>query len=208
MKIFLRNQQPNLSSFLRQMRFWPVSYRNLAKLPTRTFVAWIPFPEPVRSLHGLDLDFLFRYEVFPPNMLASFGEWRLQDRSMETGDIIVQQAQIPPFPVSLKLIFGVRVFSVYRTDTEAGFAYETLVGHPETGTNRFCFFVEEDALFCAVHTVAAPGLFLSRLLAPFFTNWYVNFCNRKALLRLRQNFLKHNLLAKAAAPARVERDRL
>jgi hypothetical protein len=68
----------------------------------------------------------------------------------------------------------------------------TLTGHPETGINEFSFSVENGSLFAAVRTAAAPGLFLSRILAPVFTKPYVAFCNARALERMTENFVRHN----------------
>jgi uncharacterized protein (UPF0548 family) len=50
----------------------------------------------------------------------------------------------------LKLLFGVRVLSVYRTAAATGFSYGTLTGHPEMGTNEFSFSLEDGSLFAAV----------------------------------------------------------
>lgn len=201
MRTSFRNREKRLADYLPDLKASRLSYKTLTGLPERTIRSPVPVSEVPRDLRECDLDFLFRYDVFPPRILKFFGEWQLHDREMRVGDVIVQQAQIPPCGVGLKFLFGVRVLSVYRTAATAGFSYGTLAGHPETGTNEFSFSLEDGSLFAAVRTVAAPGLFLSRLLAPVFTRRYVAFCNAQALRRMVANYLKFNPVPEVGAPA-------
>lgn len=191
MKISFRNHETRLAGYLPGLKASPLSYESLTGLPARTIRRRVPVFDPPADLRECDLDFLFRYDIFPPEILTFFGEWQLDGRAMEVGDVIAQQAQIPP-GVGIRLLFGVRVLSVYRSATRAGFSYGTLSGHPETGTNEFSLSVEGGALFASVHTAAAPGLFVTRLLAPVVTRPYVASCNARALRRMEVNFLTHN----------------
>lgn len=194
MRMSFRNQERRLAVYLPELKSAQLSYESLTGLPEKTIRSRIPVSGPPCDLEGCDLDFLFHYDVFPPAILKFFGEWQLDDRAMRVGDVIVQQVQIPPVGVGIKLIFGSRVLSIHRSLSSAGFSYGTLAGHPETGSNEFSFSVEEGSLFAAVRTVAAPGLFLSRLLSPVFTKPYVAFCNARALQRMKDNFLRCNSL--------------
>lgn len=192
MRILFRDREKRLAEYLPGLKASRLSFEDLTGLPARKIRSRVPVRELPADLQECDLDFLFRYDLFPSGILKFFGEWEPDDRAMRVGDVIVQQAQVPPGRVGIKLLFGVRVLSVYRSASAAGFSYGTLAGHPETGTNEFSFTLEGDALFATVRTVAAPGLFMSRLLAAVFTKPYVDFCNAQALRRMETNFLKRN----------------
>lgn len=192
MRMSFRNQERRLAVYLPELKSAHLSFEGLLGLPEKTIRSRIPVSGPPCDLEGCDLDFLFHYDVFPPALLKFFGEWHLYDRAMRVGDVIVQQVQIPPVGLGITLVFGSRVLSVYRSSRTAGFSYGTLTGHPETGTNEFSLSVEEGSLSAAVRTVAAPGLFLSRLLAPVFTKPYVAFCTARALQRMKDSFLRCN----------------
>ena len=207
MEVFVHSQEKQLASYLPKFRELPLSFRDASRLPQRKLVVCIPLPEPVRTLQEYDLEFLFRYDVFPPRILKFLGEWQMENREMRVGDVIVQQAQVPPISVGLKFIFGVRILSIHRSEKEASFSYGTLQGHPETGTNKFSVYISREALFVAVQTVAAPGLFLSRLLGPVFTRPYVALCNRQALRRMEENLLKHNSHEKLRADSAKNNER-
>lgn len=202
MRMSFRNQEGRLAAYLPELKSSHLSYEELTGLPEKTIRIRIALTGPPGDLRESDLDFLFHYDVFPPAILKFFGEWQLHEREMKVGDVIAQQAQIPPLRAGLKFIFGVRVLSVYRSARTAGFSYGTLAGHPETGTNEFSFSMEEGALFAAVRTQAAPGLFSTRLLAPVFTRPYVAFCNARALRRMKENFLRFNSSLPAAPEKR------
>lgn len=187
MKYFLCDQKTKLSDYLFEFQSKSLSFEKIDGLPQKKIKTLVL--SPVRNLHQYDFSFLFRYQIFPSQILNFFGEWQLYNRNMQVGDIIIQQVKIPPLSFSVKLIFGVKILSVYQCKNKVGFSYGTLQGHPETGTNEFSFFIQEDALFAEVHTIAKPGLFLSRNLAPIFTQPFVNFCNRQALQIMKKSFL-------------------
>ena len=189
MKLFIRDQETRLSEHLPELKSRALALAETEGLPQRTIQRRIM--GETRDLASCDLAFLFAYEVFPRSILKFFGEWQLGNRAMRTGDVIVQQAQFPP-GCGLRLVFGVRVLSVYREETRAGFSYGTLPGHPEVGTNEFSFSLIGGAILASVRTTAKPVLPLSRFLAPLFINRYITYCNRAALRRMERKFLQFN----------------
>lgn len=191
MKIAFCDHEANLASYLTRFRPVRLSCEEPSRFRARLLRLQIPCPVPF-DLRRLNFDFLFHYDVFPKSILKFFGEWQLENRELQIGDVIVQQAHLPPAPLGLKLIFGVRVVSAYRNEHKAGFSYGTLIGHPEKGTNEFFFSVEDGTLSVVVRTMAGLGLFVTRLLWPFVTRPYADFCNRQALLHMREQFLKCN----------------
>lgn len=116
----------------------------------------------------------------PEKMLKFFGEWQIENREMQEGDIILQQACFPPASLSIKGIFGVRILSVYKETHRVGFSYGKLKGHPETGINEFSFTLTNGSLTAKVQTTASQGLIVIRLFAPILIP-YIRYCNRTAL---------------------------
>jgi len=195
MKIYLRNQEQNLPTFLTRFRPLPLSYDTLRE-PSRKVSIKIPVPEPVGSLKRCNLDFLFHYRIFPQRILKFFGEWQTENRPMRIGDTIAQQTQFPPMAWGLKLIFGVRIVAVNRSETTAGFTYGTLKGHPESGTNEFIIQLQGDDLLAIIQTKAGPGLLISRLTWPILKA-YLDFCDQQALKLMSRNFLESNFPARS-----------
>lgn len=152
----------------------------------------VQVPAAARDLRDCNLDWFFDYQIFPRSVLRFVAEWQVEGREMRVGDVIAQQAQVPPAAVSVKLLFGVRVRSVEHTASHAAFSYGTLAGHPETGTNEFAFSRIDGTGWATVRTTAESGHWLSRLLAPIFTNPYVAYCNRRALEQMASSFVQHN----------------
>lgn len=189
MKLFLRDQEAALGDYVAEFREKKLALTDLGRLPSRTLRGCAL--AAARDLRQCKLEFLFAYDIFPLAILSFLGEWQLEGRSMREGDVIVQQAQVPP-RWGVRLVFGVRVLSVYCEKTRAGFSYGTLIGHPETGMNEFSFVVIDAGIVASVHTVAAPALPLPRLLAPVFTNRYIAFCNQQALRRMEEKFRQSN----------------
>lgn len=187
MKYCLFDHKTKLADYLSEFRSLPLSFEKIEELPQKKFTTFVY--SPISNLQEYDFSFLFRYEIFPLEILNFFGEWQLHNREMQVGDIIIQQAKIPPVSLSIKLIFGVKILSVYHDKNKVGFSYGTLEGHPETGINEFSFFIKDDSLFAEVNTIAKPGLFLSQSLAFIFTKPYVNYCNQKALSIMKETFL-------------------
>ncbi|MBS1560241.1 MAG: DUF1990 family protein [Bacteroidetes bacterium] len=85
-----------------------------------------------KRLHELDLDFLFDYRLFPENVLTSGCAWRREGRTMQVGDTILQQINIPPLQrFSLRILVATRVCEVVDLPYRKSFSYETLEGHVE-----------------------------------------------------------------------------
>ena len=66
-------------------------------------------PCPVATLEPARTEFLFRYEIFPENILRAWGQWQAESREMRPGDTVVQEAAMPPVPWGARLLFGARV---------------------------------------------------------------------------------------------------
>lgn len=192
MKVYLTNQRSKLPNLLPDFKKLPLSYDNLTPLRERKTVLIISLPTPGDDLSQYNFDFLFRYHIFPSNILVAAAEWEPEGRTMNAGDVIVQQAFLPPMPVSLKVVFAVRVLEVFCSSTKVGFSYGTLKGHPETGISEFSFSLQGQELCAAIHTHSAPGILISRLVAPIFTLPYQQYCTRRALQQMRDHFLASN----------------
>ena len=196
MKFFFRDQAPRLHRYLPEARSLPLSFSTTKGLPSRLIRQ--ETGAPTNDLSDVDLGFLFRYEIFPRRILKFFGEWQRHGREMEPGDVIVQQVQVPPGWGSY-FTFSVRILSVYREETRAGFSYGTLRGHPETGVNEFSFCLSDGVLSATIQTVAGLGHMLSRLLGPVFTWRYINWCNAQALSQMVNQFGIANPVARSTS---------
>lgn len=194
MKYYLFDQQPTLDQHLAEFRSLPLSFESTDNIPNRIITSPIPFSADEPNVY--DFSFLFHYKIFPSHILNFYGEWQVDNHEMKEGDIIIQQIHIPPTDLSLKIVFGVKVLSVFKEDNRLGFSYGTLKGHPETGVNEFSFFRKNKQLFAQISTTAKPGRFISKILAPIFTRPYVNYCNNQALELMKENFLKSNAKSK------------
>ncbi len=190
-KLRLRSGKDVLACELAKLRHAQLSFTDPVLFRERTLQTRVT-TTPCNLLE-CDLDWFFRYRIFPPWLLRFCGEWQEENREMRGGDVIAQEARVPPGAVGLKLLFGVRVLSVYRSANAAGFRYGTLVGHPEMGTNEFCFRVNDNGVVATIRTRATTGLLITRLLE-FAVRRYVAFSNRAALSWMREEFLRHNAL--------------
>jgi uncharacterized protein (UPF0548 family) len=106
----------------------------------------------------------------------------------QVDDIIVQKITLLPIPSGLRLVFAVRVLAIIISPTQLGFTYGTLVGHPESGTSHFALELSNRRLFAVIHTFSAPGMWLSRLLAPVLTIPYQQYCTHAALREMQRQF--------------------
>jgi hypothetical protein len=188
MKISFRSREDSLESYLPEFRRRALSYENTALIPRRTLryhVSGAP-----SSLTDCDLDFFFSYDLFPRDVLRFFGQWQAEGRrGMRAGDVIVQQAQVPP-GWGPRLIFGARVLSVFRRADAAGFTYGTLEGHPECGTNEFSFVLDGGYLLASVRTAARSAL--PAVVPPSLVTSFADHCNRRALKRMVRRFVLRN----------------
>lgn len=146
---------------------------------------------PIESIELLDFSFLFRYEVFPKEILSFYGAWQSKNRPLEVGDIVVQAAHIPPKKHHIDLIFASQILISSLEKDSALISYGTLEGHPESGINTFSFFIRDKTLYAQVKTEAAlidPTVqFFGR-----FAQKYIDSCNAEALENLSRNFHRYN----------------
>lgn len=184
-------------SFLNQAKRFPLHLDNLKKVEVMPYDknllveknSFIQI-EGISKLSELDTTDFFDYSIFPGRILNAYTQWSDEKRKMQTGDTIVQQVFLPPFPVfSQKAIFGVRIKEVIREDKRIGFSYETLKGHVEKGISYFLLEETEQGVIFKIRTFSKPGNFLTRLLGPIFSVPYQTYCTRKALQHVKLKLL-------------------
>ncbi|MGH7487506.1 MAG: DUF1990 family protein [bacterium] len=190
MLIAITDKTERLASYLPSFRSRPLSYSASAAFPERCTRVRIPMTRRVDDLRDIALGFFFDYDIFPRSILNACGEWQLAGRAMRTGDVIVQQASVPPGGTSLKLIFAVRVLSVESSATEASFSYGTLSGHAEMGISIFRIILEGDDVIAEIHTRSRPAQLAGRLVAPLIVNPYQQYCTNRALAHIRDAVLR------------------
>lgn len=171
----------------------PFSFTDARKLPERITARQLPLTRPLHDLATCNFDFLFRYEIFPPEILVFAAEWERAGRAMTVGDVLVQQANVLPLPGSIKVIFGVRVLNMTRSATLVGLRYGTLAGHAERGIAEFAFALRGGELYAVVRSHSEPGTWLSRMAAPFFTTPYQQYGAGQVAERMRARFIAANL---------------
>lgn len=191
MKLFLLDQHKRLERFFPVFKPLAMSYDSHTVLREKVTSLVVPGAS-VTDLTRCDLNFLFDYVVFPPDIMKYATEWKQQSRAMQKGDIIIQQASVPPIPVSLKMVFAVRVVDMFRSPTKVGFSYGTLKGHAEMGISEFYFSIQDGVVRANIHTYSAPGAILTRMVAPFLTLPYQQYCTNRALRRMSESFLSAN----------------
>ncbi len=179
-----------------------------AKLLSSNFSDPITLPEHSTSIalcvvgpiNKWRTDFLFDYNVFPAAIMRFDAEWKAEDRKMAMGDIILQRALMPPVGFGFCLEFAVRICAVISEDSRLGFAYETLIGHAESGISEFYFEEKNGELFFTIHTYSQPGHWTSRIGKRYFTLPYQAWCTRRAMAHVRRLFydINHSKLAAAA----------
>jgi hypothetical protein len=189
MKVFLTNQESNLRGLLPQFKALPLSYDADTVLQEKESSVVIPGGAAVADLTSHDFSSFFQYDIFPRRIMAFAGEWQGEGRPMREGDVIVQQAFLPPLPISVKLVFAVRVLKIVREPTKVGFSYGTLKGHPEMGHSEFYFAIRDGTVRAAIHTHSHPGTLLTRAVAPIMTLPYQQYCTNLGLQRMRESVL-------------------
>lgn len=183
MKIYLKDQENNFDDFLKELITKPTMTFDKTKLKEKTTTIDI---ETKKNLEELNLDFLFDYKIFPPNILTFLTQWSLEKRKMKVGDTILQQAFIPPIKtVSQKIIFGVRINSIINETDRKGFSYVTIEGHVEKGESIFTIEKSGTGLVFKIKTFSEPGNLLTKLVGSFFTVPYQAHCTRKALANVK-----------------------
>ena len=169
MKIFLMDQERRFDMHLRELIRRPVmSYdRKLLKEKISTIDI-----RSNKALRDVNVDFLFDYKIFPPNIMSHKTQWSSENREMKIGDTILQQAYLPPIKsFSQKIIFGVRINSIIKEDKIKGYSYETIEGHVEKGESIFTLGQNEKGLIFRIHTHSKPGTLLSKLVGPLYFHY-------------------------------------
>ncbi len=191
MKISVTDQESRLRGLIPEFKALPLSYDAHTKLREKES-SMVVGGAAATDLSSHDFSSLFEYDIFPRRVMVFAAEWQHQGRRMQEGDVIVQQAFLPPLPISVKCIFAVRVLKIFREPTKVGFSYGTLKGHPEMGLSEFYFAVRDGTIRTAIHTYSYPGTLLTRSVAPIFTLPYQQYCTNRGLQRMRESFLASN----------------
>ena len=183
MKIYLTNQAANFDELLKELTTKPTMAFNKTNLSEKTTTIDV---QTEKALRDVDLDFLFDYKIFPPNIMAFLTQWAQENRKMKIGDTILQQAFIPPTKsLSQKIIFGVRINNIIDEDDRKGFSYVTIDGHVEKGESTFTIEEGGTGLIFKIRTFSEPGNLLTKLVGPFFTIPYQTYCTRMALRNVK-----------------------
>lgn len=183
MKIYLTDQSRKFPQHLQRLQQVAVMPYDITKLKAQRSQVTIDVNV---SLAQLKLDCLYDYRIFPGNIMTGLPQWLHEGRSIRAGDTIVQQVFIPPFGLSQKVVFGVRIKEVIDGPTRKGYSYETLEGHVERGISTFTVEPAADGTVTfVIHTYSAPATTLTRLLGPVFSVPYQAYCTRHALQHVK-----------------------
>lgn len=143
--------------------------------------------QTTKPFEALDFSFFFNYQIFPPHILVAKTQWQAENRTMQIGDTIVQQAFLPPLKgLSQKIVFGVRISEIINESNLKRFSYETIEGHVEKGISSFSITADNGTIKFSIHTFSEPGNLLTKLLGPIFTRPYQAYCTRQALKQVKQ----------------------
>lgn len=184
MKLFFLDQKNNLKPHLEFLKSSPVMAFDKTCLAEKSTSILL---NTTQSLDQLDLSFLFNYQIFPPFIMAFKTQWEAENRKMNVGDTIVQQAYLPPLPsFSQKIIFGVRITEIIDEPNRKGYSYETLEGHVEKGISTFTVEQKNNQLIFKIHTYSVPGNFISKVFGPIFSVPYQTYCTQKALKNVKR----------------------
>ena len=184
MNIYLTDQTNNFPVLLAKLMTMPSMTFDKNKLREQTTSIDI---RGNTTLKNLNLDFLFDYNIFPAAIMTFVTQWKVEERRMKIGDVILQQVFVPPTQsFSQKLVFGVRINHIIDDDWRRGFSYETIVGHVEKGESTFTIEEGESGLVFKIQTYSEPGNLLTRILGPFCTVPYQKYCTRTALENVRR----------------------
>jgi len=184
MRIYLKDQTKHFPKHLELLRKRKVKPYDKEKLTEKTTTIYI---NTTKELHELPANILFDYKIFPNNIMSYLTQWTFENRQIQIGDTIVQQAYIPPFRyLSQKIIFGVRINNIIKEPNRIGFSYETLEGHVEKGISIFTIEKTPDQkTVFKVHTFSQLGTLLTKLVGSILSVPYQTFCTRQGLLNVK-----------------------
>lgn len=183
MKIYLKNQAHQFDKHLERLKNKQVQHYDKSKLLEKTTSINI---HTNKSMEQLNFDFFFNYHIFPANILVAKTQWEAENRYMQAGDTIVQQAFLPLKSFSLKVIFGVRISEMINESNLKKFSYETIEGHVEQGISSFSVSADKGKVQFSIHTYSQAGNWLTRLLSPIITLPYQAYCTRQALVHVKK----------------------
>jgi len=185
MKIYLTDQTKHFEKHHKVLQSQDIIKYDKSQLKEKTTIIEI---NSKKKLADFDLSFFWAYNIFPNNIMTFLTEWTSQNRQMQIGDTILQQAFIPPFrQFSQKILFGVRINQIIVEPSRQGFSYETLKGHVEMGESIFTIekYLGDKTIF-KIHTFSKPGNILTKLVGPFFSVPYQTFCTKKGLENVKK----------------------
>jgi Domain of unknown function (DUF1990) len=185
MKIYLKDQAKHFEKHFKSLQSEEIIKYDKTQLNEKTTLIEIISK---KELADFDLSFFWAYNIFPKNIMTFLTEWAFQNRQMQIGDTILQQAFIPPLrQFSQKILFGVRINQIIDEPSRKGFSYETLNGHVEMGESIFTIEKHlSDKTIFKIHTFSKPGNFLSKLVGPIFSVPYQSFCTKKGLENVKK----------------------
>lgn len=186
MNVFLNQQNDNFEKHLNELKEQSVQAYDKSSLSHKVSSRFIRMP--FSSLAFTDF---FNYHIFPNSILQAYPQWVHEKRSMSVGDTILQQIQIPPLPLSLKMIIGVRICAVVDTVEKKSFAYETLTGHVEKGISTFIIEPYNEGSLFTIKTYSEPALVTLKALK-FFSLKYQQYCTNRALDNVAANLIKRS----------------
>jgi hypothetical protein len=185
MRIYLADQSHDFPKHLEYLKMQPVIKYEVSSLIEKITSVDIRLN---KDWQKLNTGFFFDYEIFPSHIMSFLTQWAFENRQMQIGDTIVQQAFIPPFQrLSQKIVFGVRINKIINEPARIGFSYETLLGHVEMGVSEFTIQKTEDNnAFFKIHTFSRPGTLLTKLVGPIFAVPYQTYCTKQGLLNVKR----------------------
>jgi Domain of unknown function (DUF1990) len=135
-------------------------------------------PGPVHRAVG---EAILRYDIFPPRLVHGVLRGRVA-----IGDTVGVHYVAPRL---IRLFFAARVTEVFAGERDGwwttGFAYRTLIGHPELGEEEFVVETERatGAVRVALRSWSRPGTWLARALRPLVRRLQVH-ASRAAIAHL------------------------
>jgi hypothetical protein len=193
MKLSLFEQKSNFPNLLKYFEQTAEDNCLLSSLKEQISTLTFGLPQSVNSLNEFSHEYIFKYKIFPINILNHYSSWEANNREMKVGDTVVQEIYLPPIQkTSLKLIMGTRIKEVFQTNNKIGFSYQTLKGHVERGVSEFYVQLEGQKIVFTIRTFSEPGNIISSALGPFFSTPYQAYCTHKALKQMKQQFIDEN----------------
>ena len=175
MSIYFKDQNDSFPKHLNRLKKQELISYNKESLEHKTSTRFIN-----RPFSSIQFDDFFNYQIFPESILKPYPEWVDENRKILVGDTIVQQIQLPPINVSVKMILGVRISSTIDSITCKSFSYETIEGHLEKGISKFTLEPYNEGSIFKIETYSEPTLPILKAFKPF-SILYQSYCTKSAL---------------------------